>query len=40
MPIEGLLEEGEPNLDVGRKLRVRLVSVNVEKGFIDFIQVS
>ena len=38
MPIEGLLADGEPNLDVGRRIRVRLVSVNVEKGFIDFIQ--
>jgi len=40
MPVEGLLSEGLPDLEVGRKLRVRLVSTNVEKGFIDFVQVS
>jgi exoribonuclease-2 len=40
MPVEGMLIEGLPDLEVGRKLRVRLVSTNVEKGFIDFIQVG
>jgi exoribonuclease-2 len=39
MPVEGLLAEGESHLEVGRKLRVRLVSTNVERGFIDFVQV-
>ena len=37
-PAEGLLVAGEPNLDVGRKIRVKLVSTNVEHGFIDFEQ--
>jgi len=40
MPVEGLLTDGLQDLEVGRKLRVRLVSTDVEKGFIDFIQVS
>ncbi len=40
MPVEGLLAEGESHLEVGRKLRVRLVSTNVERGFIDFVQVQ
>jgi exoribonuclease II len=40
IPVEGLLTNGMPDLEVGRKLRVRLVSTNVEKGFIDFIQIN
>ncbi len=40
MPVEGLLSDGLPDLEVGRKLRVKLVSTNVEKGFIDFVQVG
>jgi len=40
IPIEGLLTNGMPDLEIGRKLRVRLVSTNVEKGFIDFIQIN
>ena len=38
-PIEGRLESGFEGLDVGRKLRVQLVSTNVERGFIDFKRV-
>ena len=38
-PAEGLLLSGETSLDVGRKIRVKLVSANVERGFIDFEQV-
>jgi len=33
--VEGLLIQGQ-GLDVGDKLRAKLVSVNVEKGYIDF----
>lgn len=33
--VEGLLIQGQ-GLDVGDKLRAKLVSVNVQKGFIDF----
>ena len=37
-PAEGLLVSGDFNLDVGAKIRVKLVSTNVERGFIDFEQ--
>ena len=40
IPVEGLLINGVPDLEVGRKLRVKLVSTNVEEGFIDFIQIN
>ncbi|WP_027997106.1 RNB domain-containing ribonuclease [Simplicispira psychrophila] len=39
-PAEGLLLSGEISLDVGRKIRVKLVSANVERGFIDFERVT
>lgn len=35
-PAEGRLESGPRALEVGRQVRVRLVSTNVERGFIDF----
>ena len=35
-PVEGRLVRGENGLDVGDKLRVRLVGVDVTRGFIDF----
>jgi exoribonuclease-2 len=37
-PAEGMLVAGEFNLDVSRKIRVKLVNTNVERGFIDFEQ--
>jgi exoribonuclease-2 len=40
IPIEGKLEEGFENLDVGDQIRVQLILVDVEKGFIDFRKVS
>ena len=39
-PVEGKLAEGPHGLDVGDRLRVKLVSVNVEQGFIDFMRVK
>ncbi len=39
-PVEGKLVEGAHGLDVGDRLRVKLVSVNVEQGFIDFVRVT
>jgi exoribonuclease-2 len=39
-PVEGRVERGFEGLDVGQRIRVRLVSVNVERGFIDFERVS
>jgi len=35
-PAEGRVIRGERGLDVGDRLRVRLVDTNVERGFIDF----
>jgi exoribonuclease-2 len=37
-PIEGKLVQGERGLDVGDRLAVQLSSVNVERGFIDFLR--
>jgi len=37
-PIEGKLVKGEHGLDVGDHLRVRLASVDVDRGFIDFVR--
>lgn len=36
--VEGRLERGSEGLDVGDRVRVRLDSVNVERGFIDFVR--
>jgi VacB/RNase II family 3'-5' exoribonuclease len=35
-PVEGKLVRGNQRVNVGDRLRVRLLSTNVEKGFIDF----
>ena len=35
-PGEGLIVRGQQGLDVGERIRVRLLSVDVNKGFIDF----
>lgn len=40
LPVEGKVEEGFEGLDVGDRIRVQLISVNVEMGFIDFRNVS
>jgi exoribonuclease-2 len=40
IPVEGKLEEGFEGLDVGDKLRVQLILVDVQQGFIDFRKVS
>src|SRR5271166_3501800 len=37
--IEGLLAQGQQGVDVGDKLRVRLIRVDVQRGFIDFARV-
>jgi VacB/RNase II family 3'-5' exoribonuclease len=39
-PIEGRLQSGFEGVDVGQKLRVQLVSTNVELGYIDFKRVG
>ncbi|MFH0801279.1 MAG: RNB domain-containing ribonuclease [bacterium] len=38
-PVEGRLESGFEGMDVGHALRVKLVSTDVERGFIDFKRV-
>ena len=40
MPVEGRLTRGSKGLDVGDRIRVKLVSVNVERGYIDFRKVG
>ncbi|HVC92271.1 MAG TPA: RNB domain-containing ribonuclease [Pirellulales bacterium] len=37
-PIEGKLEGGQTGVDVGDQIRVRLASLNIERGFIDFVR--
>ena len=39
-PIEGRLQSGFEGMDIGRRLRVQLVSTNVEQGYIDFKRVA
>jgi VacB/RNase II family 3'-5' exoribonuclease len=40
LPVEGRLESGAGSVDVGHRLRVRLVRTDVERGFIDFTPCS
>lgn len=35
-PIEGRVERGAQGLDVGDRVRVRLMQTDIERGFIDF----
>jgi exoribonuclease-2 len=37
-PVEGKLVHGSDGLDVGDRLRVKLVGVDVDRGFIDFVR--
>jgi exoribonuclease-2 len=37
-PVEGRLERGFEGLDVGDRIRVRLVATDAERGFIDFVR--
>lgn len=38
-PTEGKLIEGYQNVDVGDQIQVKLVNLNIEQGFIDFVKV-
>jgi exoribonuclease-2 len=35
-PVDGRIEQGQQGLDVGEKVRVRVLSADPERGFIDF----
>ena len=37
-PVEGKLTSGHEGVDVGDQIKVRLVSLNIERGFIDFVR--
>jgi exoribonuclease-2 len=37
-PVEGKLVHGADGLDIGQKVRVKLIDTNVEAGFIDFVR--
>jgi len=37
-PVEGKLERGFQGLDVGDRVRVKLVHTDIERGFIDFVR--
>jgi len=39
-PAEGRLESGARGLEVGQQIRVKLVSTDVGRGFIDFVSVD
>jgi exoribonuclease-2 len=39
-PVEGMLVAGQRGLDVGDRVTVRLVHVDVDRGFIDFERTS
>jgi len=36
--VEGKLTKGAEGLDVGDRVRVKLIGVNVEQGWIDFVK--
>jgi VacB/RNase II family 3'-5' exoribonuclease len=40
IPVEGRVEQGFEGLDVGNRVRVQLLSVDVDRGFIDFKKVG
>jgi VacB/RNase II family 3'-5' exoribonuclease len=39
-PVEGRIEQGESGLDVGDRVRVKLIHTDPERGFIDFARVG
>lgn len=40
MPIEGRVAHGFEDLDVGNRIRLQLISVDVERGYIDFKKIG
>jgi exoribonuclease-2 len=39
-PVEGRLEQGFEGMEVGNRLRVELISTNVDRGYIDFKKIA
>jgi ribonuclease R len=39
-PVEGRLVHGLDGIDVGDRIRVELISIDVERGYIDFRKVG
>jgi exoribonuclease-2 len=39
-PVEGKLMHGVEGLDVGDRLRVKLIGTDVERGYIDFVRIG
>jgi exoribonuclease-2 len=39
-PIEGRLARGYQGVDVGSRLKVKLIRIDIDKGFIDFERVN
>ncbi|HEY6051737.1 MAG TPA: RNB domain-containing ribonuclease, partial [Thermoanaerobaculia bacterium] len=37
-PVEGKLVHGDEGMKVGQKLRVKLISTDFERGFVDFVR--
>ncbi|HEY3418760.1 MAG TPA: RNB domain-containing ribonuclease, partial [Armatimonadota bacterium] len=40
IPVEGMLLRGSETVDVGQRIRVELVDVDVERGYIDFMNLG
>jgi exoribonuclease-2 len=40
VPVEGKVVQGAEGLDVGNQVRVQLISVDVQRGFIDFRRIN
>jgi exoribonuclease-2 len=40
IPVEGRVVHGFEGLDVGNRIRVQLITVDVDRGYIDFKKVS
>ena len=40
IPVEGKLVQGTQGVDVGDRIRVQLIELDVEKGYIDFKKIK